>query len=52
MTVSGDTVQAAPGTGGPSNLAELCRRAEPEALPPIVEHHFDALDNATRSASA
>ncbi|MFD9871745.1 hypothetical protein ACFXI8_26820 [Streptomyces niveus] len=52
VTVSGDTVHAAPGTRGLFNLAELCRRAGPEAWPEIVKHHFDALDNGTSSAGA
>ncbi|MFF2185487.1 hypothetical protein [Streptomyces sp. NPDC058155] len=52
VTVSGDTVHADQGTRALYNLAELCRRAEPEAWPRIVEHHFDALDNGTRSAGA
>ncbi|WP_405613273.1 hypothetical protein OG292_13450 [Streptomyces sp. NBC_01511] len=52
VTVSGDTVHADRGTRSLYNLAELCRRAEPGAWPQLVEHHFDALDNATRSADA
>ncbi|MFC8827188.1 hypothetical protein ACFT9I_17820 [Streptomyces sp. NPDC057137] len=52
VTVSGDTVHSDRGTQALYNLAELCRRAEPGAWPGIVEHHFNALDAATRSAEA
>ncbi|WP_405824338.1 hypothetical protein OG705_29480 [Streptomyces sp. NBC_00838] len=52
VSVSGDTVHAAPGTRGLFNLAERCRRAEPHTWPEIVERHFDALDNATRAAGS
>ncbi|MFC8075383.1 hypothetical protein ACFUN8_07555 [Streptomyces sp. NPDC057307] len=52
VTVAGDTVYSDRGTQALYNLAELCRRAEPGAWPGIVEHHFNALENATRSAEA
>ncbi|WP_405795432.1 hypothetical protein [Streptomyces sp. NBC_01506] len=52
VTVSGDTVHADPGTRSLYNLAEQCRRAEPGAWPQLVTDHFDALNNATRSADA
>lgn len=51
-TVDGDTVHGARGTQSLYNLAELCRRAEPGAWAGIVEHHFNALEAATRSADA
>lgn len=52
VTVDGDTVHAARGTQALYNVAELCRRAEPGAWAGIVEHHFNALDAATRSADS
>lgn len=52
VTVSGGTVHSDQGTRALFNLAELCRRAEPGAWPQLVEHHFNALDNGTRSAGA
>ncbi|MFE3116626.1 hypothetical protein [Streptomyces niveus] len=52
VTVDGDTVHSARGTQALYNVAELCRRAEPGAWAGIVEHHFNALDAATRSAES
>lgn len=52
VTVDGDTVHAARGTQALYNVAELCRRAEHGAWAGIVEHHFNALDAATRSVDS
>ncbi|WP_369777088.1 hypothetical protein [Streptomyces sp. R33] len=51
VTVTGDCVHAPQGTRALHNLAEFVRRADPRDWPRIVEQHFTALDNASRSTA-